>query len=402
MPFDYLTNLLEDNHKKIVLLVLDGLGGLPMQAGGSTELEAAHTPNMDRLAAEGSLGQTIPIRPGVTPGSGPAHLSLFGYDPIEYVVGRGALEACGVGLNLKLGEIAVRCNFATVDENGNITDRRAGRISTEDALPIVEKLQSISIPGVETIVQHVKEHRFAILMRGEGLSPEIEDTDPQATGVPVLPIQAYDAKAERTAEIFRQWAAKAKQMIADQPKANSFTMRGFATNPGLPQFDQVFGLDACCIAVYPMYRGVADLVGMKIIPFEGETPKDEFAAAQKAWSEHNFFFIHVKKTDSMGEDGNFEGKVKVIESVDQALPDLLALKPDVLIITGDHSTPAKMKSHSWHPVPFLLWSPELGLPDAQTRFGERSCAVGGLGTFHATQTLPLALSHAGRLTKYGA
>ena len=402
MPFDYLKDLLEENKKKIVLLVMDGLGGLPIVKDGPTELEAANTPNMDNLAAEGSLGQTIPIRPGITPGSGPAHLSLFGYDPLEYVVGRGALEACGIGLTLKLGDIAVRCNFATVDRNGIILDRRAGRISNEDALPIVEKLQTISVPGVDITVKHVKEHRFAILMRGEGLSPEIADTDPQETGVPALPIEALDPKAEKTAEKFRQWAAEAKQLIADQPRANFFTMRGFATNPGLPQFNQAFGLNACCIAVYPMYRGVSDLVGMKVIEFNGDSPRDEFAAAKQVREDHNFFFIHIKKTDSMGEDGNFEGKVKIIESVDQALPDLLALNPDVLIITGDHSTPARMKSHSWHPVPFLLWSPEFGMPDAQTKFGERFCAMGGLGTFHATQTLPLALSHAGKLIKFGA
>lgn len=402
MPFDFLEELIEQNEKKIVLLVLDGLGGLPGKPGGPTELEAATTPTMDRLAAEGTLGQTIPIRPGITPGSGPAHLSLFGYDPIEYVVGRGALEACGIGLTLNKGDIAVRCNFASVDAQGNITDRRAGRISNDEAKPIVEKLQSIAVPGVNVLVKHVKEHRFAILMQGEGLSPEIGDTDPQATGVPALPIEAHDPKAEKTAEKFRYWADEAQKILADEPKANSFTMRGFATNPGLPQFKETFGLDACCIAVYPMYRGVSDLVGMEIIEFDGETPQDEFAAAKQVWRDYNFFFIHIKKTDSMGEDGNFDGKVKVIESVDQALPELLALNPDVLIITGDHSTPARLKSHSWHPVPFLLWSPHSGLADAQNRFGERFCAVGGLGTFHATQTLPLALGHAGKLAKYGA
>lgn len=402
MPFDFMKELFEQNDQKIVLLVLDGLGGLPMEAGGPTELEAAHTPNMDKLAAEGSLGQTVPIRPGITPGSGPAHLSLFGYDPIEYVVGRGALEACGIGLSLKKGDIAVRCNFASVDEDGKITDRRAGRISNDEARPIVEKLQAIRVPGVDVVVKHVKEHRFAILMQGEGLYPEIGDTDPQATGVPALPISANDPRAENTAEKFRYWAAEARQLIADEPKANSFTMRGFATNPGLPQMEEIFGLDACCIAVYPMYRGVSELVGMKVIEFEGETPRDEFTAARQVWQDHNFFFIHIKKTDSMGEDGNFEGKVKVIESVDQALPELLSLNPDVLIITGDHSTPAKLKSHSWHPVPFLLWAPKTGLADAQTRFGERFCATGGLGTFHATQTIPLGLGHAGKLAKFGA
>ena len=402
MPFDYIKDLLDPNDTKIVLLIMDGLGGLPIEAGGKTELEFANTPNMDRLAAEGTLGQTIPVRPGVTPGSGPAHLSLFGYDPIEYLVGRGALEACGVGENLRAGDIAVRCNFCTLDKDGKITDRRAGRIPTDEALPIIEKLKTIQVPGVEVTVRHVKEYRFAIIMRGEGLSPEIDDTDPQETGVEPLPITATDPKAEKTAELFRQWADEAKKILADEPKANFFTMRGFATNPGLPPFPEVFGLRAACIAVYPMYKGVSDLVGMDVIKFEGDTPTDEFAAVKKIWDDYDFFFIHIKKTDSMGEDGNFEGKAKIIEGVDQALPDLLALKPDVVMITGDHSTPARMRSHSWHPVPFLLWAPALGMADTQTHFGERACALGGLGTIHGKQTLPLALAHAGRLQKYGA
>jgi 2,3-bisphosphoglycerate-independent phosphoglycerate mutase len=402
MPFEYITELLEKNDKKIVLLIMDGLGGLPIEAGGNTELEAAKTPIMDRLAAEGALGRTIPVRPGITPGSGPAHLSLFGYDPIEYQVGRGALEACGIGEKIVKGDVAVRCNFCTLDSAGNITDRRAGRISTEEALPIVEKLNTIKVPGVDVVVRHVKEYRFAIIMRGEGLSPEIDDTDPQDVGIPPLPITATDQKAEKTAGLFRQWADQAKAILADEPKANFFTMRGFATNPGLPPFPEVFGLRSACVAVYPMYKGVSDLVGMDVIEFDGEYPADEFAAVEKIWEDYDFFFIHIKKTDSMGEDGNFAGKVGIIESVDKALPDLLALKPDVLMITGDHSTPARMRSHSWHPVPFLLWGTALGMPDLQDHFGERACALGGLGTFHATQTLPLGLAHSDRLLKFGA
>ncbi|MBE0585031.1 MAG: phosphoglycerate mutase, partial [Desulfofustis sp.] len=226
MPFDYITDLLEKSNKKIVLLIMDGVGGLPIEAGGKTELETARTPNMDRLATEGSLGRTIPVRPGVTPGSGPAHLSLFGYDPIEYQVGRGALEACGIGEKIVLGDVAVRCNFCTIDAAGNITDRRAGRISTEEALPIVDKLNTIKVPGVDVVVRQVKEYRFAVIMRGAGLSAEIEDTDPQTVGVPPLPITAHDPKAEKTAGLFRQWAEQAKTVLADEPKANFFTMRG--------------------------------------------------------------------------------------------------------------------------------------------------------------------------------
>jgi 2,3-bisphosphoglycerate-independent phosphoglycerate mutase len=373
-----------------------------MDAGGKTELEAAETPNMDRLAAEGTLGQTIPVRPGVTPGSGPAHLSLFGYDPIEYQIGRGALSAFGIGLYLEKGDIAARGNFCTVDSDGNITDRRAGRIANEVAIPLVEKLQSISIPGVTTEVKHVKEYRFTVVMRGQGLEDDILDTDPQETGVPPIPVTAEQTGSEKAAGLLQQWVDQAFEVLKDEPQANGVILRGFATNPGLPQFPDMFGLKSACIAVYPMYKGVSKLVGMDVVEFEGEYPEDEFAAAAKVWDDYDFLFIHIKKTDSMGEDGNFDGKVKVIESVDQALPLLLALEPDVLMITGDHSTPSRMRSHSWHPVPFLLWAPALGLEDQQTSFGERACALGGLGTFHATQTLPLGLAHAGKLNKFGA
>jgi 2,3-bisphosphoglycerate-independent phosphoglycerate mutase len=402
MPFTYLPPLVKSNQTKIVLLVLDGLGGLPMEAGGLTELEAARTPNMDRLAAEGTLGQTIPIRPGVTPGSGPAHLALFGYDPIQYQVGRGALEACGAGFNIKLGDIAVRGNFCTLDAEGRITDRRAGRIPTKAAAPLVDKLNTIQVPGVDIEVRVVKEYRFAIVMRGDNLDPRIADTDPQQTGLAPLPVTNTAPEAGYTAALFQHFVDAAREVLAGEPQGNGITLRGFATNPGLPQFQDVYGLNPACVAVYPMYRGVSDLVGMKVIEFDGEYPADEFAAVEANWDAHNFFFIHIKKTDSMGEDGNFDGKVKIIESVDQALPKLLELKPDVLVITGDHSTPARLKSHSWHPVPLLLWAPETHLPDSQTRFGERACASGGLGTFPATDTLPLMLGHALKLGKYGA
>jgi 2,3-bisphosphoglycerate-independent phosphoglycerate mutase len=402
MPYPYLQPLLTDNGSKIVLLILDGLGGLPISPGGKTELETAHTPNLDRLAAEGSLGQTIPIRPGVTPGSGPAHLALFGYDPLQYEIGRGVLEAVGVGLEVRKGDIAVRGNFCTLDADGRIADRRAGRVSTAEAAPAVAALQSIRIPGVELEVRHVKEYRFAVVMRGSGLSPELADTDPQAAGRAPLPVAAADPAAALAAEKFNQFAAAARRVLADQPKANGITLRGFATDPGLPTYQESYGLRAASVAVYPMYKGVAQLVGMDVISFDGEAPADEFAAVSKIWDQYDFVFIHVKKTDSMGEDGNFEGKVGVIESVDAALPQLLALQPDVLMVTGDHSTPAKLRAHSWHPVPFLLWAPASHMPDAQTAFGERACAQGGLGTFLAQEAMPLALAHALRMNKFGA
>lgn len=402
MPFDYIPPLLRSIQTKIVLLVMDGLGGLPIEPGGPTELEAASTPVMDRLAREGMIGQATPIRAGITPGSGPAHLALFGYDPLKYEIGRGVLESVGVGLKVSRGDVAARGNFCTLDSSGNITDRRAGRISSEESYPVVERLKTVHVPGVETEVRQVKEYRFAVVMRGEGLDPDINDTDPQSTGVPPLAAVPRSAAATKTAGLFDQWIAKARQVIADQPKANGLTLRGFATDPNLPTFKDAYGLHAACISVYPMYKGVASLVGMEVIDFPGETPEDEFAALAKAWEAYNFFFIHVKKTDSKGEDGDFWGKAKIIEGVDAALSRLLDLNPDVLIITGDHSTPARLRTHSWHPVPFLLWAPATIRPDDQTQFGERACARGGLGNFSSIDTIPLALAHAQRFEKYGA
>jgi len=402
MPHDYLGPLIQPANTKIILLVMDGLGGLPQTPAGLTELETAKTPNMDKLAAEAVLGQTIPIKPGVTPGSGPAHLALFGYDPLVHDIGRGVLEASGVGLFVQKGEIAVRGNFCTLDAEGKITDRRAGRIPNDEAEPIVEKLQSIKIPGVEMVVRHVKEHRFCAVLKGEGLSPEMKDTDPQVVGKAPYAVIATNPAADKTAELFNQWVAEARKVLAGQPKANGLTLRGFATDPGLVSYQEAYGLKAACVAVYPMYKGVSRLVGMDTLEFDGDYPADEFAAVKKNWDNYDFFFVHIKKTDSTGEDGNFDGKVKVIESVDEALPALLDLNPAVLIITGDHSTPAVMKSHSWHPVPTLLYAPGAHLSDHETKYGERACARGGLGTFPATDIMPLALGHAGRLAKYGA
>ncbi len=402
MPLEILRSLLRPATTKIVLMILDGLGGLPIEPGGPTELEAARTPNMDRLASEGTLGQIIPVRPGITPGSGPAHLSLFGFDPLTYEIGRGVLEATGVGMRVNPGDVAARGNFVTLDAGGNIADRRAGRIASEQAAPLVERLQTINIPEVTTEVRLVKEYRFAVIMRGDDLHPAIEDTDPQQTGVPPLSPRATSPDAERTAELFGRWVKEAVRTLSDHPNANGVTLRGFASDPNLPQMLDCYGLKAACVAAYPMYRGISSLVGMDVIQFQGESPADELAAVERAWADYDFFFIHIKKTDSKGEDGDFAGKAKVIESVDQALPTLVELDPDVLILTGDHSTPSRMRYHSWHPVPVLFWAPQTARPDDQMQFGERACARGGLGTFPAYDIMPLALAHAGRLDKFGA
>jgi len=407
--FTLMRDLATEAKTKIVLLVMDGLGGLPRTPSGLTELETANKPNLNRLAREGTLGLSVPVRLGISPGSGPAHLALFGYDPVQYDIGRGVLEAFGVGVPVGAQDVAARGNFCTVDAQGLITDRRAGRIASEKSAPIVAKLAQIKIPGVEIEVKPVKEYRFVVVFRGEGLLAEVEETDPQKVGAAPLPAIAKPAlsavegaAAQHTADIVNQWVTEARKLIKDEPQANTLTLRGFSSDPNLPKYRDVYKLKAACVAVYPMYKGVSQLVGMDVQKFEGDKPADEFAQVKKIWNDYDFFFIHIKPTDSRGEDGDFDGKVKVIEGVDEALPALLDLQPDVLIVTGDHSTPAKLKNHSWHPVPLLLWAPATHMPDLAGEFGERACTQGGLGRFPATDLMPLALAHALRLERYGA
>jgi len=333
------------NDSKIVMVVADGLGGLPMSPGGMTELEKARTPNLDGMARRGVQGASIPVLPGISPGSGPGHLGLFGYDPLQYRIGRGALEATGIGFSLEPNDVAVRCNFCTLDPAGNISDRRAGRISTEDAAPLVERLKEVRIAGVEVFVEPVKEHRFVVVFRGPGLGDRVCDTDPQATGVPPLQPKGGDAASERTAEVAAEFLRQAASLLGDHPHANFHTMRGFAAKPNLPSYSEVYGLRAAAIAVYPMYKGLARLVGMEIVG-EAQTLDQQIEVLTERWNDFDFFFLHFKYTDSTGEDGNFDAKVQRIEELDVVLPHIERLKPSVLIVTGDHSTPCYLKSHS--------------------------------------------------------
>ncbi|MEZ6137370.1 MAG: 2,3-bisphosphoglycerate-independent phosphoglycerate mutase [Pirellulaceae bacterium] len=389
------------NQSKIVMLVGDGLGGLPMTAGGKTELETAQTPNLDALATKGVQGLSIPVKPGIAPGSGPGHLGLFGYDPLKYQIGRGALEATGIGFQMQPGDVAIRCNFCTLDANGNIADRRAGRIPSEESAPIAISLRQIKIPGVEVFVEPVKEHRFVVVFRGPGLEGNVKDTDPQATGVPPLEPVAEAAGSRKTAEVAKEFLKQACEILKDQPKANFHTMRGFAARPDMPSYEEVYGLRAAAIAVYPMYKGLASLVGMDIVG-EATTLEEQMQVLKDNWDKYDFFFIHFKYTDSTGEDGNFEEKVKRTEQPDRScLPAINEPGPDVLIVTGDHSTPAYLKSHSWHPVPTLLVS-DCCRPDPHTSFGETQAITGGLGQFEAQYLMLLALSNAGRMGKFGA
>lgn len=389
------------NDSKIVMLVADGLGGLPATPGGKTELETAHTPNLDELAKIGVQGGSIPVFPGISPGSGPGHLGLFGYDPIMYPIGRGALEATGIGFELADGDVAVRCNFCTLDSEGKISDRRAGRIPTDESAPLAEILDAeIKIDGVEVIVKPVKEHRFVVVFRGPGLDGNIDDTDPQQTGVPPLAPQANDSDSEKTAKIAAEFVAQAQRLLADQPKANGLTMRGFAAKPKIDSYQTVYGLRAAAIAVYPMYKGLASLVGMETIG-DAKTLNEQISVLEQSWNDYDFFFIHFKYTDSTGEDGDFDEKVKRIEQLDAIIPRINALQPTVTIVTGDHSTPAYMKAHSWHPVPTLLVS-DCCRSDRCQAFSESESVTGGLSQFEAKYLMPLALANAGRMTKYGA
>jgi len=393
-------SLKTDNGSKIILLVADGLGGLPVEPGGPTELEAAATPNLDRLAAENVCGLAVPVLPGITPGSGPGHLGLFGYDPLEVQIGRGVLEALGIDLTLGPADVASRGNFCTVNASGELVDRRAGRIPTETCARLVEKLRQIRIQGIDLTIEPVREYRFAVVFKGQDLYGEVEDTDPQVTGVPPLAPKARNARSERMASIAAEFIAQARAILKDEKPANMLMLRGFARKPPIPSMQELYGVRAAAIAVYPMYRGLARLVGMNVLPPVANLT-EQIACLRENWEKFDFFFFHFKYTDSTGEDGNFPMKVKRIEELDARIPEIMALRPDVLIVTGDHSTPSLLKSHSWHPVPVLLASRHCR-PDRATTFGERECILGGLGQFEARYLLPIALGHAGRLQKYGA
>ena len=392
--------LVKKNGSKIVLLVMDGLGGLPSQGGGLTELETAKTPNMDALAERGICGLHT-LGPGITPGSGAAHLGLFGYDPFHYQVGRGVLAALGIDFDLKDGDLAARGNFCTLTKDGLVSDRRAGRISTEKCQELCDLLKEIELPEIEIFIQPVKDYRFLLVLRGDGLSAELSDTDPQDVGKKPLRPKALTDNALKAARLIEQFVEKARQILKDQYPANMVLLRGFSMKPDWPTMQTAFGLNPAVIAGYPMYRGVAKLVGMKVRE-TGSELEQEFQTLEKHWQEHDFFFLHFKPIDSAGEDGDFDRKVELIEQVDSYIPRLLNLKPDVVILTGDHSTPSVMKEHGWQPVPLVVWS-RYCRPDQVKTFGERACILGGLGPrLPAVHILPLALANAGRLFKYGA
>lgn len=386
---------------KIVFLVLDGLGGLPSGADGKTELERARTPNLDALASDAALGLSTPLAPGLTPGSGPAHLALFGYDALEHNIGRGALSALGVGFDLGKQDLAARMNFCTIDQAGLITDRRAGRIPTELNERLCARLRAeIHLPGVAVHILTEEQYRAVVVFQGTGLDDRLGDSDPQHTGVPPQAVEALAPEAARSAELANRFLAEARRVLAGEHPANMVLLRGFATHPSLPSFMELYKLTPGAIAAYPMYKGLARIVGMQVLG-SPHSIAEEFDLLQEHWSAHDFFYLHVKPTDSAGEDGDPVRKAAVIEEFDAQLPKALALKPDVLVITGDHSTPSTLKSHSWHPLPLLLRSAHI-LPEGRAGFSERIAAAGSLGHIRHADVLDLAMAHALKYDKFGA
>lgn len=398
-----LPEIIQENDKKILLVVLDGIGGLPHPITGKTELETARIPNLDYFAKIGSCGLIIPVLPGITPGSGPGHIALFGYDPIEIQIGRGILECLGIGLEVKKGEIAIRGNFATIDENKIVTDRRAGRIPTEENEKIVNLISENirEIKGIKIKIKTVKEHRCAIILSGENLSIDVSENDPGKEGKPLKNFVPLSENGKFTAEVLNEFEERVINLLKNvDTKAKCILLRGFSTYPEIKTFKEKYKLNACCIATYPMYKGISKLVGMDVIDC-GETVEEEIMALQKVYNDYNFFFLHIKKTDSLGEDGNFEGKVKFIEEIDKKIELIKSMEFEAIAITGDHSTPSKLKGHSWHPVPFVLVSPNT-IPDDVQRFTEKECSKGILGNMYSKNVMYLLLACSLKLGKFGA
>lgn len=479
---DLLARLAQRNDRRIVLLVLDGVGDLRTDPQPRTPLEEARTPNLDRLAARSSLGRLVPAGAGVTPGSGPGHLALFGYEPTspEADIGRGVLEALGLGLDIAPDAVVARGNFATVDGEGLLVDRRAGRIPTAEGRRIcallarrIEAAGGVLGDGIEVEVHPGEAYRFVLVFRAVDGTPPLDarlaDTDPQQPGVPPLPLESSTAvesagssspdtdpqprraaspleaaaaagsagssasvtdpqprRAEspldgyadsgaasgdppdgRDDQSARQTARRLAPAIdllqaelRDEDRANAFLLRGFSKLPALRGVGELYGLRAAALAGYPLYRGVAKACGMEVVDC-GKTFGEALDRLEERWADFDYFFLHVKGTDMAGEDGDPAAKTAAIEEVDALLPRLLGLGPDVLAITGDHSTPAPMKAHSWHPVPVLLRSANCFV-DECSRFTETEATRGAIGTLPASDLMGLLLANAGKLQKFGA
>ena len=402
IDFTYIKDITRSTQTKIIMLVVDGLGGLPHAKTGKSELETAKTPNLDRLAKESECGLTTPVGPGITPGSGPGHMSLFGYDPVKYLVGRGVLEALGIDIELQENDVAARGNLCTVDSEGILLDRRAGRMPTEESASVIKLLNEIEeISALRFSVYPGRDHRFVLVMKGDGLQDQVTETDPQQIGVLPLKAKALSKQAEPTAKAVNNFVSSISSVLKNRTSGNMVLLRGFSSLPNLPDFGETYRLKPVAIASYPMYRGLARLVGMKVLK-TGLTFDDQIKSLQANFEDSNFFFLHYKPADAAGEDGNFEAKVAALEELDHQTPNLINLNADTLVISGDHSTPAVMSSHSWHPVPLLIHSRLSTMrTGSNSGFSESSFASGSIGHIHATSVMMLALAHAGKLKRFG-
>ena len=396
-----MSNLRRKTESKIVMVVVDGLGGMSDPAYGQSELQCASTPNLDKLAAESSCGLTTPVLPGITPGSGPGHMALFGYNPVKYLLGRGILEGMGIGADIVYGDVAARGNFCQLDQAGNIVDRRAGRIPTDESLRLIEELNLIELNDVAFEVHSVMDYRFVLVLKGGGISPDITDTDPQIEGVPISVSKGTSTLSQRTSAAVNEFTEKAVSKLSKMSnQANGILLRGFSVLPDIPNFSTTYGLKAAAIAGYPMYRGLAGMVGMTVLEC-GQDFSDELEVLEKNFSsEYDYFFLHYKPADSAGEDGDFESKVRKLEAFDAYIPKIRALGPDVIVVCGDHATPSLLSVHSWHPVPFLINSRH-SVPSNRS-FDEESCKYGSIGSIQAEHLMLSTLANAGKLHKYGA
>ena len=399
IDFPYIEDLCQATPTKIVMLVVDGLGGLPHPDTGRSELEAATLPNLDRLAGESACGLTMPVAPGVTPGSGPGHMALFGYDPVKYLMGRGVIEALGIGVELGDGDVAARGNLCTVDGDGLVMDRRAGRIPSEQSGPLIDTLDRIEVPGADLAVYPVRDYRFVLVLRGSGLGDGVSETDPQRMGEAPLEARALGDDSVVTANAVNAFVDGARGALHSRDTANMVLLRGFSHIPALPQMGELYSLNPAAIAAYPMYRGLAKLIGMDVLP-TGATFDEELDTLAERFADHDFFFLHYKPADAAGEDGSFDAKVAALEELDARIPRLVDMSPHTLVVAGDHSTPAIMGSHSWHPVPLMVRSPLTG-GESVAAFSERACDGGSIGRIAATSVMMLALAHAGKLRKFG-
>lgn len=400
-PHKFYSSLAIRNDRKIVVLLIDGLGGLSHKDYDyKTELEYAKHPNLDRLASCGATGMLTPVLPGVTPGSGPAHLALFGLDPISFNIGRGVLEALGIDIVPEPTDVLARGNFCTVDNEGVIIDRRAGRISTHTCEQRLSLLRDIRVPGCEIELHPVRDHRFVLRLKGTGLDGDIANTDPGMVGANPKPAAALNPRAEATAIFVNAFIDQSFDRLKGQSPANALVLRGFSMLPAIPSLQELYGLRSAALAIYPMYKGLARAVGMDVLDC-GKTFVDQLHTLETHWERYDYFFLHYKYTDSCGEDGDFLSKVNHIETLDSSIGPLLSLDPAVLAITGDHSTPASLKSHSWHPVPLLLVSSTCRR-DGSTAFTETACAKGAFGNMESKYLMGLLLAHALRLEKFGA